>query len=513
MSRLVKYAINCLIVCVTVILLFLTISSIFYTADFITEPFQIEDNEKVVIYSNNPIIILLLLCVAILILYGVYKVSLKIKINKLCLFVCLSIFILSIIWIIFAKNNPRDDQLAMTNSASYLFKNNMYMDFEKGYYFWIYPFQLGYVLFLETIFMIYNSMYFIQMMNAIFVAAIAFCIYYITKQIFSYKNNENKLILILLLGYLYFEFISTFIYGNIPGLMFSLISIIFLNKYLENAETKYICFSGIFIIIANIVKPNYLIFLVAEIIILVLDTIVNKRIKNIFFICLTIFLLSVCNMGIKNFYEIRTGKKLTDGMPRILHVNMGLNDNEDRANGWYDGSTIEIFEENNWDIEKTKKDGNERVKNRIIHFIQNPSRAYKFFREKMLTQWIEPTHQTIWINIPLKDYDRQMNEISLSLYSKNGTLNKLLDLYFAVYQLMIYSMSTIYFIKNVKTIDYKQSLLILIFFGGFLFQIFWEAKSLYTIIFTILLLPYAAKELEDIFKIIDEKIVSKICNG
>jgi len=27
------------------------------------------------------------------------------------------------------------------------------------------------------------------------------------------------------------------------------------------------------------------------------------------------------------------------------------------------------------------------------------------------------------------------------------------------------------------------------------------------------LLPYAAKELEDIFKIIDEKIVSKICNG
>ena len=73
--------------------------------------------------------------------------------------------------------------------------------------------------------------------------------------------------------------------------------------------------------------------------------------------------------------------------------------------------------------------------------------------------------------------------------------------------------ATIYFIKNVKTIDYKQSLLILIFFGGFLFQIFWEAKSLYTIIFTILLLPYAAKELEDIFKIIDEKIVSKICNG
>lgn len=189
---------------------------------------------------------------------------------------------------------------------------------------------------------------------------------------------------------------------------------------------------------------------------------------------------------------------------------MGLRNNIERANGWYDGSTIKIFSENDWDIEKTKRDGNKIVKDRIIYFIKNPNEAYNFFREKILTQWIEPTHQVIWINTPLNDYDREMNEITWSLYKNDGKLNKAFDLYFKIYQLTIYIMSAIYFIKNIKSIEYKEMLLILIFFGGFIFHIFWEAKSLYTLTFAILLLPYAAKGLEDIFNVIDNLIENKV---
>ncbi len=507
MNKLVKYAIKYLIFFVIIILLILTISSIFYVGDFTTEPFRLEENEKVIIVKNNFVLVLFLLCISILIIYFLYRLSLKIRIRWLCIFVLSSIFICSIIWIIFAKNMPRDDQLAVSLTAEYLFKNHKFLHLTRGYYFWLHPYQLGFVLFLEIIFLVYNSIYFIQMMNVIFIIIIVLSLYYITQQLFN-SEKSNKIIFILLFGYLYFEFISTFIYGNIPGLMFSLISIIFLNKYIKENKNKYIIFMGIFIVIANLIKPNYLIFLVAELLVILLDTIINKKIKNIAFICVILIMLNISNISVKKLYEIRSGLELARGIPKILYINMGLNNNTERANGWYDGSTIEIFRENNWDIDKAKREGNEQVKNRLMYFLNNPNEAYKFLKEKILTQWIEPTHQVIWINIPLDDFNREMNELSWNIYSQNGTLNKLFDLYFTVYQLMIYMMSTIYFIKNIKNIEYKQIVLILIFFGGFLFQIFWEAKSLYTFIFTILLLPYTANELESIFQVLDNRIKS-----
>ncbi len=256
-------------------------------------------------------------------------------------------------------------------------------------------------------------------------------------------------------------------------------------------------------------KPNYLIYLVAEIILIILDTIVHKRAKNLVWICATILLLCMSNFFIKSFYEIRSGYELSTGMPRILHINMGLNDNTVRANGWYDDSNLYLFKENDWDIEASKKDARKRVLDRLNYFFRNPIEAAEFFKEKILTQWIEPTHQVIWLNNPIEDYDRPMNKITWSLYKHDGKLNKAFDLYFKIYQQLIYTMATIYFIKNIKNIEYKQILPILIFFGGFLFQIIWEAKSLYTIIFTIMLLPYAANELESIFEFIDKKVELK----
>lgn len=507
MGKFIKYSVNALVFCVIVILLFLTISSFLYTADLHTEPFQIEDNERVLILNNNLLLSIVLLVILILFLYIFRKISYTVSNKKICIIVATSIFICSIVCIIILKNFPRYDQLALANAA-HIFKENNFLDLQKGYYFWCYPFQLGCVLFFEILVAIYDSIYFMQMINAIFVSIISVCIYHITKQLFSNEKN-SKLVLILLLGYLYFEFISTFIYGNIPGLMFALLSIIFLNKYISEGKNKYIIASGIFIVIANMLKPNYLIYLVAEIILIILDTIVHKRAKNLVWICATILLLCMSNFFIKSFYEIRSGYELSTGMPRILHINMGLNDNTVRANGWYDDSNLYLFKENDWDIEASKKDARKRVLDRLNYFFRNPIEAAEFFKEKILTQWIEPTHQVIWLNNPIEDYDRPMNKITWSLYKHDGKLNKAFDLYFKIYQQLIYTMATIYFIKNIKNIEYKQILPILIFFGGFLFQIIWEAKSLYTIIFTIMLLPYAANELESIFEFIDKKVELK----
>ena len=53
-----------------------------------------------------------------------------------------------------------------------------------------------------------------------------------------------------------------------------------------------------------------------------------------------------------------------------------------------------------------------------------------------------------------------------------------------------------------------------IFIGGFLFHLFWEAKSQYTITYFVLLMPYCAKGLMDMTnEMIDQLLKVRVARG
>ena len=290
--------------------------------------------------------------------------------------------------------------------------------------------------------------------------------------------------------------------------MFALLSIAFMINYFETRKNSKILLAIIFIIIANILKTNFLIYLIAEIILICIDIIETKKWKNFVMIPILIVLLFSSNISIKSFYQYKTGQEISKGIPKLLWINMGLNYNNTRANGWYDASTLYFYKKSGYNYQEAKNIAKNEIRLKLNNFIKNPGEAIGFFKEKILSQWIEPTHQSIWINIPIGENDREIdNLIVKSMFE--GKLNKILVGYFKIYQTSIYILSSIYFIMNMRKINYKQILLAVAVIGGFLFQLIWEAKSLYTFIFVITLLPYAANTLQLIFEKIDNKIFKK----
>lgn len=506
MKKIIRLGIKGVSVIVAIILIFLSINSLFYTADLTMKCSIIEGNERILINATNFILVIILTIIWIALIYLIYKIVKKIQTKKILIFVIILIILLSYMWIMFAKNPPRADQLLLVVAAQDLSEGNI-NSFLPNNYLDEFPFQLGFVLFLEIAFLICKNIYFIQFINIISVSVIAFCIYYITKKTFE-NNNTNKIILILLAGYFYLELFTTFIYGNIPGLMFGLLSIAFLIDYFETRKYSKLILTIIFIIIANILKTNFLIYLIAELILIFVDIIETKTWKNFIIIPIMISLLFGSNVAIKSFYEYRTGQEISKGIPKLLWINMGLNTNNERADGWYDASTLYFYKQSGYNYEEANNIAKREIILKLNNFIKNPEQTIEFFKEKILSQWIEPTHQSIWINIPIGANDREINNpILLSIFE--GKLNKALVWYFKTYQISIYILAGIYFIININKINYKQVLLATIFLGGFLFQLIWEAKSLYTFIFVIALLPYAANTLQLLFEIIDTKIYKK----
>lgn len=72
-----------------------------------------------------------------------------------------------------------------------------------------------------------------------------------------------------------------------------------------------------------------------------------------------------------------------------------------------------------------------------------------------------------------------------------------------VVQTLVLFGTVMYFILNYKKIKIKELIFAIIFIGGFIFHLLWEAKCQYTITYFILLIPYTVLG----YKCISEKLI------
>ena len=65
--------------------------------------------------------------------------------------------------------------------------------------------------------------------------------------------------------------------------------------------------------------------------------------------------------------------------------------------------------------------------------------------------------------------------------------------YMDTMETIIFFGTLIYIVINFKKIKFKEMFFAIVFIGGFIFHIIWEAKCQYTITYFILIIPYAVK--------------------
>lgn len=464
--------------------------------------------EKTFFKYSLGILEVLIAVLGIFLIYIFSKKILKKIPSSIILFTILPIcLIIFIVWINAMKLNPETDQKMIHDIALSILNNNVSDFTSTAQYLFLYPFQFGFSLFVSIIYKLFGTNFlYVEYINAICSIINMILIYYITKILFK-NENIQKLLVFLLIGFsLYWMFFNVHFYGNIIGLTLALTSSLFTILYLDKNKFYYLILAGIFISLSIIIKSNYNIFLCGIVLVLILNIIKNWNLKTIYIFPIFIISYLIISFSYNSiFKEITNLDTKTCGVPMISYVYMGMSEPNDLSAGWYNSSTVDLFRENNYNVEQTSSSSKKLIGERLSYFSKNPKDFFTYYSEKIGSTWLNPTFQTIWCSLPgvrYRYYEEYANYISYhekALSMVGGNLEKVEEKYFDSYQIIIFIFAAIGIFFSSKKIELKKALLPIIFIGGFLFHILWETKSIYVIQYYFLLLPFASYGLEEIY--------------
>ncbi|MBR2786968.1 MAG: hypothetical protein IKD76_05710 [Clostridia bacterium] len=326
----------------------------------------------------------------------------KIKINKKVLIVAILLWIVACVsWILMTKFQPKADQKYVLNSAMQFRENKFSSVQEKGYLY-MFPHQCGLTLYFYLMSFIFNFDTYLglQFLNVCALLVAFFAIYKTMKQLNKNSGIQRATFLGLLL-FIPIALYITFIYGNIVGLACSSLAVMFEMCYLKSEKKRYIIGMALFESLAVALKSNYLIVLVAMVILLIVEAIFRKKIKYITPI-IAILVFYICgNYSVKLAIKSITNTEVNDGVPSITYIAMGMQEGK-MAQGWYNGYNKKIYKKNGYNSQVASDKAKESIRERIEKFKNDPKYAVDFYYKKTVSQWNNPTFQSIWVNLNRK---------------------------------------------------------------------------------------------------------------
>lgn len=468
-------------------------------------------HEIIEIFLNNIFTIILLIAIFIafyIFLDKINDIKLKTK-TKTILFIALLIIYLiaQILWINIRKSYPVSDQYEVYNDAKIIAEGNI-NELIKNEYLQMYPHQTTLITFYALTFRICGStnVVILQYLNAIANTFTIFGLYLIAKVISDKQNSLNFFAVIFLsIAFIPLSMLSTFVYGDLVGLAFGVFSTYFVIKYAKMQKMRYLIISAILMSLACYCRTNMLIFFIALTIYLFIDCIKHSSIKNkdkinakpnkvvkIILIFIFIIISILPTNIVKNYMANKLQLEKENQFPTIGHINHGISYESFRGPGWYVDKYVDEWKANGHNNEVFKQ----RAKSLINEYIHNPIMCFTFFINKIDSMWTDPTFGSVWYNtesMEINDEDITKEEFisyyNLTLSIKDKQL--IFIIIGKIILIIIYSSIFLLLIRN-KNITNEQMLLILIFLGGFAFQLFWEGKSRYILPFVLMLIPLAS---------------------
>jgi len=296
-------------------------------------------------------------------------------------------------------------------------------------------------------------------------------------------------------------FFSTYVYGNILGLCFSLWAIRCLIKFLKNGRIRNGLAAAVLISLGSLLKNNFMIFLIAMAVVLLVAFFREKKPVYLVILVLCFLVRAGFSTGLEMYYENRSGIEIGDGQPMLGSLAMGLRD-DGNAPGWHNGFDINIYRESEFDADVTKQKAMDSIRGSLGK-MKNLGYAFDFFYKKTVTQWCEPTYQALWDSNCSNNHTMELSGFTNSIYY--GGWNKFFVGVMDVFQSLIWGLSFYGLWKGRKELRGSVLILPLIVLGGFLFQLFWEAKAQYNIQYMIVMIPLAAYGLYMLLKRVAHK--------
>lgn len=402
------------------------------------------------------------------------------------------------IWILLTRFWLSSDQRLAFESAQAFVEGNympwMPVSFQYGRsvagYAYTYPSQNGLILFFAMLAVVFDNMtpYVVQFLNILFLISGIICLARLYEGLNTGECKEKTTFLILLC--LPFTFYITFVYGTIPGFACASAALYYEYRFLKDRRWLHFFISVAAICGAVLLKSNYLIVLAALVIYLLTGSLFQKTPVFLGAAVLMVVLYIGSGKAVNLYLEKSIGMPVSEGIPMLAWVEMGLQDGS-RAPGWYNGYNVRVFEENDADSNGTQASIEEDLRETIKDFSENPKEAKEFFIKKAASIWAEPTFQSLWIQ-EVKGDPLGFSVVTQSLFKQQGLLNEIYVAFFNLLQSLVYMGTLLFLYLKRRSITWMQLMPAVVFIGGFLFHMVWEAKGQYSVCYFILLIPYAA---------------------
>ena len=463
-------------------------------------------SELVIFEGDNIILNLFFTALFIALLFWLrrfYDFFAKVSIRILEIGLAVWTAILGVIWIYSVTSVPAADSAnlfeAATNSAnddySKFFNNSgfYFSEYYNGHnYFHFSPFQLGFVFFSEIVYRIFgtDSSMPVQIINVLSLASAYFALARITALLFKRKSIE--FIAILLLAVCFQPvFLCTFVYGNIIGMSTAVWACLFLIKYFQTNRWVWIIPAACLLMLSTIVKYNNLIYLVAFVIMLILHAVKNKKWQSLAFALAMCILCVGSSKLIIMSYEARANTQFESGLTQTMYFDLGLQESP-MAPGWYTKTAVNDYMKGGFDAERGNAVAQTSIDRRLEEMSDDLGYAFDFFGKKILSQWNEPSYESIWIS-QVKQHSHELSDLAKDIYN-NGFRGQLFALHFNFYMQILFVLFAlgIYLLFIDRKTNIETVLLPLVLLGAFGYHLLFEAKSQYACTYIPLLVPTAA---------------------
>lgn len=415
---------------------------------------------------------------------------------------------LCLAWCFLSKAHPAADQYSVIKIAKILTDSGQY-DAEKTAelvrYIQMFPYQIGLVSCYQMIFRIFGLWYSTEEVHIFNVLCYMASLFFMSHIVYILYQNKKVLYYQVITTMLFapWFFMMPFCYGDMPSLMFSLGGVYCYLQYERKRKRKYAILSVPFFCCSCIVKPNGIIFVIAMFCMLIIKALQKKEVKWLFYGIVLLLLSAMSLPTIKFVYNARYQLHMEEGSPVYGNMLMGLSESFNA--GRYTGYVVKVYDKFAPDTKAMSQDALLHIQERLEEFSKDIPYTVRFFKEKIATEYAEPTYEAILNN---KYYGGESEFVNQIYY---GQLGNWLTRFLNRYQVYLYIMSLFYIIYLWKQdADANQYLFILYFLGIFLLQIVWEAQGRYVLPSIICLIPCVSYSGYRIETIVHHKIRKKI---
>lgn len=191
----------------------------------------------------------------------------------------------------------------------------------------------------------------------------------------------------------------------------------------------------------------------AQIILLILHAARQRRPGMMAWVLVLLVCWQGLDKGAEAWMSRRIGHAMNEGGPMVLTIAMGMQmpEEDTMAEGWFNAYNQDTYRTADYDGELASKRGRQAIAERLEEFRDDPQMALEFYKNKTLSQWAEPTYESLWLSFPMDNVwqDEPLTAFQEAVYQ--GGLNVLLEGWMNLYQSLVWLWAAIYVAAAAKS--------------------------------------------------------------